>query len=844
MNLCSLCQEPCADDAVFCDGCQPTVQHRLPRERAAVQEDDPWIGQADPLEMRRLPTSVEVAPIEEEDTRYALAPGKTSIIYGFSAPRQLPAVVSRPATKRRPLIPARVHLSFILLAVMLVLALIVDGVLILLHVTGHASHNVAHRPPMLSITPGTARLGQVVLLHINKFSSSAHVLLTRDIQEAVRTDAGYSFIKLDANGSAAVRIWVQDRWGPGFHMIVAEDTTTHYTASATLQVVSDSPVPPPHLLVTLPGDSHSFTGMLNFGASMQDANTLRSLLLRNMGEGWIYWQAVSNRPWLMISPPQGIFQESQGIFIAVSRANLAPGDYKGAITFRSNTGAPLSIHVEMSVLPLRAAASAFMALLPPLLPFSATDGGRDPASQPLTISNPGARPLNWSLSAGIPSDFSNQNAYAQPDIHWLSTDSASGTVAPGASAKIKVVVHSRSLLPGVYSGLLIFTSGGDVLNAPQSVAISLTVQPRCGVATSLGSLAFTVVSGQSAASDQVLDLGTTPGCPDATDWQGSPLPSWLSITPASGQLQPDVNTMTIVRVNASTLAPGSYNGFIDFLSDLRSQTVMVQVTVLSPSSTGGQQPTVTSSLPAGTPFPGSSSTPGPGTPTPSPGAPVLGVSPLSLQFTATAGQNNPPGQSVTISNTGGGQLYWQAGVSQSASSWLSVVPAGGTTAASQIIQVNANSAGLAPGTYNAQITVTATDRAGMQVQGSPQTVAVALTVQQPCSLQVTPSNLTFVATVLQPNPSPQSITLKETGNCLRPVSWTASVDPNSQNWLILSAPSGTDSGNGSTIVVDVSTRGKLVGKYTGQITLSAADRSGVVAQGSPQIVTVTLTVIG
>src|SRR5205085_6145222 len=205
-----------------------------------------------------------------------------------------------------------------------------------------------------------------------------------------------------------------------------------------------------------------------------------------------------------------------------------------------------------------------------------------------------------------------------------------------------------------------------------------------------------------------------------------------------------------------------------------------------PSSTPGPGtpfPTPGPGTPSPTLGPGTpTSTPVPGTPTPTPtptppSAPILQVGPLNLQFTVTQGQKDPSSQSIKMSNTGGSTLYWKGSVNVSSSSWLSLSPLGGSVAAGQSLQVavSANASSLGPGSYSAQITLTATDGSGTQVQGSPQTVTVTLKVLQPCTLQETPGSLSFTATLLQPQPPGQNITFHETGNCARPVSWTASV---------------------------------------------------------------------
>jgi BACON domain-containing protein len=199
---------------------------------------------------------------------------------------------------------------------------------------------------------------------------------------------------------------------------------------------------------------------------------------------------------------------------------------------------------------------------------------------------------------------------------------------------------------------------------------------------------------------------------------------------------------------------------------------------------------------------------------------------------------------VSISNTGEGTLYWQANIDSSVAPWLSVNSIGGTISSAQSMQVivNAGGAGLAPGNYSAQITLTATDNSGNQVQGSPQIVQVTLTILPACSLLVTPTSLLFTAINSQRNPPGQNIVLNTAGNCPQTVLWTASVDTSSQKWLTLSATSGTVNSQGSVIVVSVRSRHLLPGSYGGQIVISAVGKDGRAIQRSPISVFVTLTV--
>ena len=784
-------------------------------------EDEMLPDEADPLLTRHLPGIAESILIEEEDIQRAIEQGEYMAPDLLSSPKpRLPG--------KRPLVPRSLHLAFFLLSVVTILALIGGGVVAFLNPPRQTVHaKVAKALPALTVTPGIVNADQIVLLHMNNFSPLAKTRLTHDTQETVRTDTGSPFIMLSANGDGDARILVDDTWGPGSHMVEAEDVVTHYTASAVLQVLNDLPLRPPQLFASLPGMTTELLGSLDMGANEQGANTLQSLVLHNTGGGWVSWSAVSNQPWLMTSPQQGIFRDGQRIFVAVTRANLRPGDYDGTITIVSNGGAPIVVQLKMTVQPLPAsdaAVSSIMLVTPPVFSFTSIDGSADPASQSLTISDPGSQPLNWSLAISSSVDTYNQNYYAEDDVSWLSVGTTAGTVLPGASAKLQLNVHSQNLLPSVYNALLTFTSGLETLNTPQVVAISLTVQSRCGVATNLGNLAFTTSAGQSTAGSQLLVLNTSSGCTGAINWQGFSSASWLSITPAVGLLQPDASPLITVETNTGALLPGRYTGLILFVAQQRSQTLVVQLTV---------QPSPLAPISTPSPVPGPTVTPAP--------TAVFGLSPGSLQFTLVQGQKNPPGQVLTMSNAGASTLFWQASIDAAAAHWLNLNPMGGTIAAvrSTQVMVAVNGGGLSPGTYNAQITVTATNSSGNQVQGSPKTAVVILTVLSRCSMQVTPASLSFVAKPPQPNPPGQDLVVNAVGACLQTFTWTASVDGGSQKWLVLSATAGSAGAAGSTIVVSVRARTLLPGHYNGQITISA----GGAIQNNHVNIPVTLTVV-
>jgi BACON domain-containing protein len=209
------------------------------------------------------------------------------------------------------------------------------------------------------------------------------------------------------------------------------------------------------------------------------------------------------------------------------------------------------------------------------------------------------------------------------------------------------------------------TSGGAL------TAAALAVSPT--------SLSFTGTQNGPNPATQAISVVNTSGGP--MSWTASDNQPWLSVSPASGSAPGSIT----VSVTTSGLAPGTYNGTVTVTAAGATnspRTVAVALTVTGP---------------------------------------VLTVSPANLTFSANQGGTNPAGQTIAISNTGGGTLSWTASDNQP---WLSVSPTSGSAPASPT--VSASIAGLAPGTYNGTITVTAPG-----ATGSPKTIPVTFLLASP-----------------------------------------------------------------------------------------------------------------
>jgi Viral BACON domain len=147
------------------------------------------------------------------------------------------------------------------------------------------------------------------------------------------------------------------------------------------------------------------------------------------------------------------------------------------------------------------------------------------------------------------------------------------------------------------------------------------------------------------------------------------------------------------------------------------------------------------------------------------------------------------------------------------------------------------------GTRTGTGTLTPTGASGGKTAGTSTTMTpsatMTLTVLSPCLLQAAPTQLSFTATLIQPNPQGQPITLKTTGGCGWPVAWNVTSDA---SWVQLSSSSGTDNGSGNSIVATTHSN-KVPGTYTAHITFTALDSNNMTVQINPQTITVTLKVI-
>jgi len=333
-----------------------------------------------------------------------------------------------------------------------------------------------------------------------------------------------------------------------------------------------------------------------------------------------------------------------------------------------------------------------------------------------------------------------------------------------------------AFLPATFNGYAVIavatTAGQD--------SIGIMAAPAPTIAIAPASLTFQYAITGAVPVGQWIQLTNSGG--GVLNWTATSNASWLKVTPASGTAP----SLLVVSVQPSGLAAATYSGSIQISSAGASNTpVTIPVSLIV-----------------------------------APQPPAIALSAQSLQFSYTIGGSVPAGQSIQVTNAGGGTLNWTG---TSSPSWLKVTPASGT--APSTLTASVVPSGLAAGTYNGSIQISS---AG--ASNTPVTIPVNLIVAAaPPSLAVSPQTLTFNYTIGASLPAAQSVSITNTGG--GSLSWTAST---SANWIGVSPPSGTAP---ATLSVSVNPAGLSVGSYVGNVQITATG-----ATGSPLTVAVTLGV--
>jgi hypothetical protein len=255
-------------------------------------------------------------------------------------------------------------------------------------------------------------------------------------------------------------------------------------------------------------------------------------------------------------------------------AAVAPGQYDLTVRGTATGFADRTVTLALFV-----SATPQISLSPASLTFTATQGGANPASQAVTITNSGDGTLSGLNIGSI--------SYGPGAADWLQAPVLSNTTAP---ATLTLQPVTGSLAAGTYTATVPVQSA-VASNSPQSVTVTFTVTaPAPAIGLTPTSLSFTATQDAAGVPSQSVSIsnggtGTLSGLSIGTITYGAGASGWLEAPRLSATT---AFPTAFVRVDVRTidLQPGTYTATIPVQSAVASnspQNVTVTYTVTPPA---------------------------------------------------------------------------------------------------------------------------------------------------------------------------------------------------------------------------------------------------------------------
>ncbi len=487
--------------------------------------------------------------------------------------------------------------------------------------------------------------------------------------------------------------------------------------------------------------------------------------------------------WLSVSPTGFCCHTPFNIQVIVTApvAPLAPGPYTGQVVFSSGNTS-LTVMVTLTV---TAPTAPFFDNLPGGLSFTGIPGSPSFTSQTFQVRNAGAGTLTWNLCA------TTFNSPTCNSSNWLNVSATSGTAPSFVTVGITTAsLPNQGLTPGVFTGTLTLTGGGENITLPITVTIGASVFEQTN------GLNFTKVFGKADPLDQIVQVASTGAAitginVNATSATGG---KWLAVSPSGFCCNVPTGPVVLdVSVNPSvTLAPGTYTAQVYLVSGDLLNAIVIPVTLTI--------------VPGAAPIPS-----------------FLDNLPGHLSFTVLTDGPSPPAQTIQVRNGGSGTLNWTMLASTFNNvGWLTVTPASGTAPGFVTVQINvANlpNQGLALGQFTGQIL--------FQDPDSSETVPVSVVVGTAVFQQV--NGITFTKPLNSAaNPLPQVIPLTtSTGSAITGITVTA-ISATGGNWLQVAPENfccNTPAGPTELTISATPDITLAAGTYTGEVTAVTATQA-------------------
>ena len=346
----------------------------------------------------------------------------------------------------------------------------------------------------------------------------------------------------------------------------------------------------------------------------------------------------------------------------VGTPRLVDGDLDGQVV------------VDIGAYEMLPSEGAVFAISQPRFDFAVLLGDEHAVGGTLTVTNIGMEMLDWAID---PDSVSS----------WLAVDPASGVLGPDEGTAISIQVRTEGLDWGDYECLLTLNAPASE-NSPRIVVVALDI---LGPVIELSQTAFNfamLLDGENPAPE-VLTVTNAGG--GMLDWsiESDVDCEWIVPEPTNGMLGPGENQGLGISVNAEGLAGGEYEcvlTVIDPEAENSPQAVVVQLDVVGP---------------------------------------IMDLSQTLFDFEVLEGGQSPAGETLTVTNSGGGLLEWSVEL-DNVCDWLSLAPSTGVLAAneSEPISIGVDTRGLKGGYYTCGIIVS-----GGEDVDNPQIVQVNLHVR-------------------------------------------------------------------------------------------------------------------
>jgi hypothetical protein len=426
------------------------------------------------------------------------------------------------------------------------------------------------------------------------------------------------------------------------------------------------------------------------------------------------------------------------------------GTYQGTVTV--TTSAPGALGTPAKIAVTFVIQQPVLVVTPATVTHS-TNVGSASFTDILRIANGGTGPLSWTAAHNLAHN-------------WLALDKTSG----GVPDQIQLTTSSSGLAAGTYRDTVVVTAAG-ASGSPDSIPVTLTVfQPVLVVSPAVVPDSANV----GTTASRTTTLHVTNAGNGTLSWTATKTASWVGLSKTSGGAPDSV----MVTLSPASLPAGTQRDTIVFSSPEANNSpikVPVQFNILQPA---------------------------------------LSVTPATLADSAIQGDTTSRVKTLTVANTGRGNLSWSA---TRDSAWITLSPS--SAPAPSTLTVTLHPGGQPVGTYNGKVVVTSTN-----ATGSPVTIPVTLSIKPPPILSVSPS--TYSDSALQGS-APHSFQLHMTNTGPGTLTWTATKDT---TWVALSKSAG---GAPDSTTVTLTPGGLAAGPHTGSVTVTAPG-----AAGSPKTVQV------